>query len=51
MSAIATAAMTGTGASAVLGGLKTAIAVNAVLVLLGTLTSAVFPRGVRSSAQ
>ncbi|MER5787137.1 MFS transporter [Streptomyces sp. NPDC001980] len=51
MSAIATAAMTGTGASAVLGGLKTAIAVNAALVLLGALTSAVFLRGVRSSAQ
>ncbi|MFF4903852.1 MFS transporter [Streptomyces sp. NPDC001260] len=51
MSAIATAAMTGTGASAVLGGLKTAIAVNAALVLLGALTSAVFLRGARSSAQ
>ncbi|MGQ5635855.1 MULTISPECIES: MFS transporter [unclassified Streptomyces] len=44
MSAIATAAMTGTGASAVLGGLKTAIAVNAALVLLGALTSAAFLR-------
>jgi len=51
MSAIATAAMTGTGASAILGGLKTAIAVNAALVLLGALTSAVFLRGARSSAQ
>ncbi|MER7834528.1 MFS transporter [Streptomyces sp. NPDC096040] len=51
MSAIATAAMTGTGASAVLGGLKTAIAVNAALVVLGALTSAVFLRGARSSAQ
>ncbi|MFI1563817.1 MFS transporter [Streptomyces sp. NPDC020490] len=51
MSAIATAAMTGTGAAAVLGGLKTAIAVNAAIVLLGVLTSAVFLRGDRSSAQ
>lgn len=33
MSAIATAAMTGTGASATLGGLKAAIAVNAAIVL------------------
>lgn len=51
MSAIATAAMTGTGASAILGGLKTAIAVNAAIVVLGALTSAVFLRGARSSAQ
>lgn len=51
MSAIATAAMTGTGASAILGGLKTAIAVNAALVLFGALTSALFLRGARSSAQ
>ncbi|MER5451406.1 MFS transporter [Streptomyces sp. NPDC002766] len=51
MSAIATAAMTGTGASAILGGLKTAIAVNAALVVLGALTSAVFLRGARSSTQ
>ncbi|MGW3037604.1 MFS transporter [Streptomyces sp. NPDC001178] len=51
MSAIATAAMTGTGASAVLGGLKTAIAVNAALVVLGALTSVAFLRGARSSAQ
>lgn len=51
MSAIATAAMTGTGASAILGGLKTAIAVNAALVVLGALTSAAFLRGARSSAQ
>ncbi|MBG0853692.1 MFS transporter [Streptomyces spinoverrucosus] len=51
MSAIATAAMTGTGASAILGGLKVAIAVNAAIVLLGTLTSALFLRGARSSAQ
>ncbi|MFI8232721.1 MFS transporter [Streptomyces sp. NPDC085900] len=51
MSAIATAAMTGTGASAILGRLKTAIAVNAAIVVLGALTSAVFLRGARSSAQ
>ncbi|MFF7978634.1 MFS transporter [Streptomyces sp. NPDC007901] len=51
MSAVATAATTGTGASAVLGGLRTAIAVNAALVLLGTLTSAVFLRGARPSAR
>ncbi|MEV6761513.1 MFS transporter [Streptomyces sp. NPDC051105] len=51
MSAIATAAMTGTGASAVLGGLRTAIAVNAALVLVGALTSAAFLRGARSSAR
>ncbi|WP_089101537.1 MFS transporter [Streptomyces hyaluromycini] len=51
MSAIATAAMTGRGASAILGGLKTAIAVNAALVVLGALTSAVFLRGARPSAQ
>lgn len=51
MSALATAAMTGTGASAVLGGLKAAIAVNAAIVLVGTLTSALFLRGARSSAR
>ncbi|MBG0822532.1 MFS transporter [Planomonospora sp. ID91781] len=39
MSAIATSAIAGTSASAVLGGLKAAIAVNAALVLLGVLTS------------
>lgn len=44
MSAVATAAMTGTGTAAVLGGLKTAITVNAALVLLGTLTSTLFLR-------
>jgi MFS family permease len=44
MSAVATAAMTGTGASAILGGLKVAIAVNAAIVLLGVLTSSVFLR-------
>lgn len=42
MSAVATAAMTGAGASAILGGLKVAIAVNAAIVLLGTLTSVLF---------
>ncbi|MEV5846702.1 MFS transporter [Streptomyces sp. NPDC051985] len=51
MSAVATAAMTGTGASAVLGGLRTAIALNAALVLLGTFTSAVFLRGARPGAR
>ncbi|ALV31303.1 MFS transporter [Streptomyces sp. CdTB01] len=51
MSAIATAAMTGTGASAILGGLKTAIAVNTAVVVLGALTSALFLRGARSRAQ
>ncbi|MFG2961978.1 MFS transporter [Streptomyces sp. NPDC048288] len=51
MSAVATAAMTGTGASAVLGGLRTAIALNAALVLLGTLTSAVFLRDARPGAR
>lgn len=45
MSAIATGAMPGAGAVAVLGGLKTAIAVNAALVLLGVLTGAGFLRG------
>jgi EmrB/QacA subfamily drug resistance transporter len=44
MSAVATASVTGTGASAVLGGLKAAIAVNAVLVLLGVVVGAVFLR-------
>ncbi|GHH90347.1 MFS transporter [Streptomyces capillispiralis] len=47
MSAVATAAMTGTGTAAVLGGLKAAIAVNTALVLLGTLTSALFLRDTR----
>ncbi|MEV5574792.1 MFS transporter [Spirillospora sp. NPDC052269] len=43
MSAVATAA----GASAILGGLKAAIAVNAAIVLVGVLTSALFLRGPR----
>ncbi|AYN40026.1 MFS transporter [Streptomyces dangxiongensis] len=44
MSAVATAAVSGTGAVAVLGGLRTAIAVNAAVVLLGTLTGGLFLR-------
>ncbi|WP_443032048.1 MFS transporter [Streptomyces sp. CA-210063] len=44
MSAVATAALGGSGAAAVLGGLKVAIALNAAVVLLGTLTSALFLR-------
>ncbi|MBW8803018.1 MAG: MFS transporter [Catenulisporales bacterium] len=51
MSAVATAAMAGTGASAVLGGLRAAIGVNAAIVLLGVLTSAVFLRGDRPAAR
>jgi EmrB/QacA subfamily drug resistance transporter len=44
MSAIATSAIAGTGAAAVLGGLKTAIAVNTAFVLLGVLTTVLFLR-------
>jgi EmrB/QacA subfamily drug resistance transporter len=51
MSAVATAAMVGTGASAMLGGLKVAIAVNAAIVLLGLLASAVFLRSDRSTTE
>ncbi|HET9382795.1 MAG TPA: MFS transporter [Streptomyces sp.] len=51
MSAVATAAMTGTGPSAILDGLKVAIAVNAAIVLLGIVTSAVFLRGAKSGAR
>lgn len=51
MSAVATAATTGTGASAVLGGLKAAVAVNAAVVLFGTLTSALFLRGARRAGR
>jgi MFS family permease len=47
MSAITTAAMTGPGATGILAGLKTAVAVNAAIVLLGVLTSALFLRGTR----
>ncbi|MEU6478430.1 MFS transporter [Streptomyces sp. NPDC047017] len=47
MSAVATAAMTGSGAAAVLGGIRTAVAVNAALVLLGVLLAALFLRGDR----
>ncbi|GAA4239978.1 hypothetical protein GCM10022254_62940 [Actinomadura meridiana] len=50
MSSVATAAMVGTGASAVLGGLRVAIAANAAIVLLGVLTSAFFLRDPRSTA-
>ncbi|MCT9929901.1 hypothetical protein N5079_06670 [Planotetraspora sp. A-T 1434] len=39
MNAISTSAMAGTGAIAMLGGLKVAVAANAVIVLLGLLTS------------
>jgi predicted MFS family arabinose efflux permease len=51
MSAVATAAVVGTGASAMLGGLKVAIAVNAAIVLLGLLASAVFLRSDRSTTE
>ncbi|MFL6113257.1 MAG: MFS transporter [Catenulispora sp.] len=51
MSAVATAAMARTGASAVLGGLRVAIGVNAAIVLVGVVTSAVFLRGGRPAAR
>ncbi|GGS58153.1 MFS transporter [Streptomyces cinerochromogenes] len=51
MSAVVTAAMAGTGATAILGGIKVAIAVNAAIVLLGVLTSAVFLRSDKAPAQ
>ncbi|MDQ0813578.1 hypothetical protein QFZ63_005292 [Streptomyces sp. B3I7] len=55
MSAIATVTMTGTGtgtgASAVLGGLRTALAANAALVVVGALASAAVLRGARSDAR
>lgn len=51
MSAVVTAAMAGTGATAILGGLKVAIAVNAAIVLVGVITSALFLRSDRSTAQ
>ena len=51
MSVIATAAMAGTGATAILGGLKVAIGVNAAIVALGVLASAVFLRSDRSAAR
>ncbi|MER6160014.1 MFS transporter [Streptomyces sp. NPDC001868] len=50
MSAVATAGLGDGGTTAVLGGLKVAIAVNAAVVLLGTLTSAVFLRDGRAGA-
>jgi EmrB/QacA subfamily drug resistance transporter len=51
MSAVSTAAIVGTGATAILGGLKVAIAVNAAIVLIGLLSSVLFLRGDRSTAQ
>ncbi|MDO0931364.1 MFS transporter [Streptomyces sp. DG2A-72] len=51
MAAVAAAAMTGTGTAAILDGLKAAIAVNAAIVLLGVLTSAVFLRDTRASTR
>jgi EmrB/QacA subfamily drug resistance transporter len=47
MSSVIVAATVGTGASALLGGLRVAIAVNAAIVLLGVLTSALFLRSAR----
>ncbi|MER6979647.1 MFS transporter [Streptomyces carpinensis] len=51
MSAVATAATTATGVSAVLGGLKTAIAVNAAVVLLGALVTTLLLPGARSNTR
>jgi EmrB/QacA subfamily drug resistance transporter len=51
MSSVITAATVGTGAAALLGGLRVAIVVNAAIVLLGVLTTALFLRGARSTAQ
>ncbi|WP_328614988.1 MFS transporter [Amycolatopsis sp. NBC_00355] len=51
MSVVVTTAAAGTGATAVLGGLKAAIAVNAAIVVLGLLTSALFLRGDRPPAR
>jgi MFS family permease len=51
MSSVIAAATVGTAASALLSGVKLAIAVNAAIVLLGVLTSAVFLRSARSTAQ
>jgi EmrB/QacA subfamily drug resistance transporter len=50
MSTVATAAMAGAGTSAILGGLKVAIGVNAAIGFSGVLTSALFLRGGRSTA-
>ncbi|WP_150241752.1 MFS transporter [Nocardiopsis quinghaiensis] len=47
MSAVATSAMVGTGTLAILDGLTMAVAVNAGLVLVGVLTSALFLRSPR----
>ncbi|MFC5908639.1 MFS transporter [Streptacidiphilus monticola] len=49
MSAVVTAAA-GTGAAAILGGLRVAIGVNAAIVVLGLLTSAIFLRSDRARA-
>ena len=49
MSAIVTATMAGTGATAILGGLRVAIGANAGIVLLGVLASAVFLRDGRGT--
>ncbi|MGW5717926.1 MFS transporter [Amycolatopsis sp. NPDC003865] len=51
MSVVVTSAVAGTGATAILGGLKAAIAVNAAIVLLGLLTSALFLRSDRAPAR
>ncbi|GIH72584.1 MFS transporter [Sphaerimonospora thailandensis] len=54
MSAISTSAIVGTGAAAMLGGLKVAIAVNAAIVLVGVLTSLAFlhkPTSARAAHQ
>lgn len=51
MSSVVVAATVGTGASALLGGLRVAIAVNAVIVLVGVLTSALFLHSARPAAQ
>lgn len=51
MSAVATAATATTGVPAVLGGLKAAVALNAAVVLLGTLVSTLFLPGARSTAR
>jgi EmrB/QacA subfamily drug resistance transporter len=51
MSSIVTAGTVGTGAAALLGGIRAAILVNAAIVLLGVLTSGIFLRSDRSPAQ
>ncbi|HEY9523195.1 MAG TPA: MFS transporter [Thermopolyspora sp.] len=49
MSAIAAASITGAGTAGILGGLRTAITVNAALVLLGVIAAAVFLRKPRQA--